>query len=149
MNTGSLPSAPPLAVPIHPSNPSVTLLQKMEERITFLEKQTSAKQTVGNSTTVQFEGQLFNRIWRTVSSPLAVPHLFQSLSLTTVIPCYKQWYCRSKATPSTSGRSIQLAKWGQMSVRLTLGMPSQVIRTVYLLSSRAPPSPPASTRVRV
>jgi len=60
MNMGSAPSAPPLAVPIHHSRPSVALLQKMEERITFLEKQTSAKQTVGNSMTVQFEGQLFN-----------------------------------------------------------------------------------------
>jgi len=60
MNTGSLPSAPPLAVPIHPSHPSLALIQKLEERIAILEKQTSAKQTVGNLMTVQFEGQLFN-----------------------------------------------------------------------------------------
>ena len=40
--------------------PNGTLLQKMEDRIAFLEKQTAARQTVGNSMTVQFEGQLFN-----------------------------------------------------------------------------------------
>lgn len=43
-------------------NPSPTgdLIQKMEARIAFLEKQSTARQTVGNSMTVQFEGQLFN-----------------------------------------------------------------------------------------
>jgi len=38
MNTGSVPPAPPLAVPIHPSHPSVALLQKMEERIAIFEE---------------------------------------------------------------------------------------------------------------
>jgi len=42
------------------SAPNGNLLQKMEDRIAFLEKQTTARQTVGNSMTVQFEGQLFN-----------------------------------------------------------------------------------------
>jgi len=58
--SGSNTSAPPLAVPITTSHPRVALLQRMEERIAFLEKQTAAKQTVGNSTTAQLQGQLFN-----------------------------------------------------------------------------------------
>ena len=54
--------APPLTMSQAAPNgvPNGNLLQKMEDRIAFLEKQTSARQTVGNSMTVQFEGQLFN-----------------------------------------------------------------------------------------
>ena len=115
MNLGSIPSAPPLAVPIHPSHPSVVLLQKMEERIAFLEKQTAAMQTVGNSMTVQFEGQLFNcqqdmeNYVFSLSGSSSVPvSLINSLtnSLTTVTLSYKQWYCPFRANPSTSERFI-------------------------------------------
>ena len=42
------------------SPPTGDLIQRMEARIAFLEKQSTARQTVGNSMTVQFEGQLFN-----------------------------------------------------------------------------------------
>ena len=53
---------PPLTMSQRAPNlaPNRNLLQKMEDRIAFLEKQTTARQTVGNSTTVQFEGQLFS-----------------------------------------------------------------------------------------
>jgi len=43
LNLGSNLSAPPLVVPIVTSHPSVALLQKMEDWIDFLEKQTAAK----------------------------------------------------------------------------------------------------------
>lgn len=39
--------------------PKDVLLQQMEDRIAFLEKQSAVRHTVGNSMTVQFEGQLF------------------------------------------------------------------------------------------
>ena len=58
LNLGSNPSTPPLVVSIAASLPSVISLQKIEERIAYLEKQTAVKQTVGNSMTVQLEGDV-------------------------------------------------------------------------------------------
>ena len=71
--------------------PSAMLLQKMEDRIAFLEKQTAARQTVGNSMTDQFEGQLFNcqqDMENYVASLIRSPSVLPSL----VNDCYTLLY---------------------------------------------------------